>query len=127
MGKTRSRSRGQQGGLAAYPPSAWGNVLATAGTGWNQFMNTLSLSNPSQSNVLVLENINRSGGNMPANANAKTMTGGRKRHRKRSLTRSRRGGNLGPVLYQAAAPLTLLAMNQMAKRRFKNRSFKNRR
>jgi hypothetical protein len=124
--RSRTRSRGQQGGNA-YPPSAWGNVLETAGNGWTQFMNTFSLNNSinnsinnsSQSlnsNGLVLKDTSRSG------INVKPMAGGRRRK-----TRSRRGGNIGPVLNQAAVPLALLAMNQYAKRRsFKNRSSKKR-
>jgi hypothetical protein len=121
MTKSKSRNRSQKGG-GALPPSAWGNVLETAGNGWQQFMNTLSLNNPSQSNVLALQNTSRSGNNV---GNTRTMKGGR----------SRRGGNLVPVLNQAAVPLTLLAMNQYAKRKhksskrrsFKRRSFKRRR
>lgn len=119
MTKSKSRNQSQKGG-SALPPSAWGNVLETAGSGWQQFMNTLSLNNPSQSNVLALQNTSRSGNNA---VNTKTMKGGRK-------TRSRRGGNLVPVLNQAAVPLTLLAMNQYAKRKHKSskrRSFKRRR
>lgn len=121
--RSKTRSRGQRGGNVS-PPSAWGNVFDTAGDGWTQFMNTLSLNNnnPSQSNLLHLKNTSRSGIN--ANANARTMKGGRK-------TRSRRGGNFAGVLGQGAAPLVLLGMNQYAKRYSskvkhgrRNRSFK---
>ena len=110
-GKSRSRSQ-RGGGAQQYPASAWGNVLSTAGSGWTQFMNTLSTNNPSQSNVLVP--------NTNANVNAKTMTGGRRRKgRKTRRTRSKRGGNIGSVLSQAAVPFTLVALNQFAKRRSK--------
>jgi hypothetical protein len=128
--RSRTRSRGQQGGNA-YPPSAWGNVLETAGNGWTQFMNTFSLNNSPNnspinslnnslnSNGLVLKDTSRSG------VNGKPMAGGKRRQNR---TRRRRGGNIGAVLNQAAVPLALLAMNQYAKRRSsKKRSFRRRR
>jgi hypothetical protein len=122
--RSKSRSRGQQGGNA-YPPSAWGNVLETAGNGWTQFMNTFSINNPLNNslnpNGLVPVNTSRSG------INVKPMAGGKRR---RNKTRRRRGGNIGAVLNQAAVPLALLAMNQYSKRRtskHRHRSFKRRR
>jgi hypothetical protein len=120
--RTRSqrRTRGQQGGSAGLPPSAWGNVFSSAGDGWTQFMNTLSLSNSSPSNVIVL--------NKNANINSKPMTGGKGRRRvrrrsqsrgqtrsqSRGQTRSRRGGNIGAVLNQALVPFSLVALNHFA-------------
>ena len=116
----QQRSRYQRGGSSnleansansANSPSAWSYGLTTAGNGWTQYMNTLSTNNPSPSNVLVL--------NSKANG---TMSGGKRRKgRKGRRTRSKRGGNIGSVVSQAAAPLTLIALNQFAKRYQKKR------
>lgn len=122
-GRGRGRSQSQQGGSADYPASAWGNVLASAGNGWTQFMNTLSLNNPSQSNVLVLNNRN----DLNAAMKVKPMSGGRTRGRGktrskgRNKTRSNRGGNIGTVFSQAAAPLALIGMNQVIGSRSRRR------
>jgi|LauGreDrversion4_2_1035121.scaffolds.fasta_scaffold626237_1 hypothetical protein len=88
------KTRKQRGG------SAWSWGLTTAGDGWTQFMNSLSVNNPT--NNLVLAN--------------KSMKGG-KRRRKRSV---KKGGNIGAVISQAAAPLTLFAMQHLASRKRKS-------
>uniref|UniRef100_A0A6C0IW34 Uncharacterized protein n=1 Tax=viral metagenome TaxID=1070528 RepID=A0A6C0IW34_9ZZZZ len=128
MAKTRhmrkrgrgSRKRGHKGGdLAGNPASAWGWGLGTAGNGWTQFMDTLTLQ-PGQniaaakSNVLVP--VGRPNANEPLQS--VKMNGGRRRkHSRRS--RSRKGGNWGVVLNQAAAPLALLGANQYFGKRSK--------
>jgi hypothetical protein len=105
--------KSQRGGeLAGNPSSAWGWGLGTAGNGWQQFMDTLTVqpgqnASVDQSNILALKK------------------GGKRRHRsasKRRNGRSRKGGNFGAVLSQAVVPLTLLAAQQgYAKRTRKNR------
>lgn len=52
------------------------------------------------------------------------MAGGRRR-RHRHSRRYKRGGNLGPVLYEAAVPLTLFAAQQMYKRKGTRRTRKH--
>jgi hypothetical protein len=100
----RSRSRSQRGGeLAGNPPSSWGWGLGTAGDGWKQFMDSLTVQ-PGQN-----ANINQSNNLVPVSK------GGRRRSRGRG--RSRRGGSLGAVISQAAVPLTLLAAQQTYGRR----------
>lgn len=95
-----ARRRKQRGGdLAGNPASAWGWGVGTMGSGWQQFMNTMSLNN-SPSNNLVL-------------ANKQQVGGRRSRRRSRRSRGSRRGGNFGAVLSQASAPLALLGMQQM--------------
>ncbi len=69
--------------------------LGNLGSGWNQFMNSLTLQNVTPANS--------------APSGPAPLKGGR--HRKR------RGGNLGLVLSQAAVPGALIALNQTAKRR----------
>jgi len=113
MSKTRRMKKSQRGGeLAGNPSSAWGWGLGTAGNGWQQFMDTLTVqpgqnASVDQSNILALKK------------------GGKRRHRsasKRRNGRSRKGGNFGAVLSQAVVPLTLLAAQQgYAKRTRKNR------
>ena len=102
--RSHSRKRSQKGGdLSGNPPSAWGWGLGTAGDGWRQFMYSLTLqpgqnANMNQSNDLVLKKGGRSR---------------RSRSSRKSRSRSRRGGNLGLVLSQAAVPLSLLGVQQM--------------
>ena len=95
MAKTHRHHKKQRGGgLAGNPPSAWGWGLGTMGSGWQQFMDTLTLQ-PGQSQVA-------------AHSNNIVIKGGQRRR-----IRSRRGGNIGAVLNQAVAPLALLGMQQM--------------
>jgi hypothetical protein len=143
MGKSYSkrrhlRTRKQRGGdLAGNPASAWGWGLGTVGDGFTQIMNSLTLQPgqniaTAQSNNLVpVNNINAS--NPTSSMLQPNMGGGSRRrrrvHRSRSRSRSRgrsrgrgrssskRGGNWGAVLNQAAAPLVLLGAQQMYGRR----------
>lgn len=102
---TRHNKKTQKGGdLAGNPPSAWGWGLGTAGTGWNQFMNALSLNN-SQSNVLVPITNAKSG------VNSKSMMGGKSRRMRRS---AKRGGNVASLVSEAIVPLSLMGMNHLA-------------
>jgi hypothetical protein len=109
----RTRRVAQRGGeLAGNPPSAWGWGLGTVGSGWQQFMNSLTLQPgqnlaTQQSNDIVPKN----------NLNAQTVqAGGRRR-------RARRGGNWAAVASQAAVPAALIVMNNaMGSRRNRNRS-----
>jgi hypothetical protein len=142
MVKHQSRKRGrsnmnkslkQSGGdLAGNPPSAWGWALGTAGDGWKQFMDSLTLQPgqgmaDSHNNDLVpVKNLKAQSGmgvgpnlkgdipraNMNMNMNMKR--GGKRRHK--------RGGSFGAVLSQAAVPAVLLATQQSYKPR---RSMKN--
>ena len=131
MGKSYSkrrhlRTRKQRGGdLAGNPASAWGWGLGTVGDGFTQIMNSLTLQPgqnlaTSQSNNLVpVNNINASN---PASSMLQPNVGGgsrrrRRMHRSRGRSRSKRGGNWGAVLNQAAAPLVLLGAQQMYGRR----------
>ena len=108
MAKSRKMKRRQRGGdLAGNPSSAWGWGLGTAGNGWQQFMDTLTVqpgqnASVDQSNILALK-----------------TKGGKRRHRSASKgrSRSRKGGNFGAVVSQAVVPLTLLAAQQGYARR----------
>lgn len=108
----RSRQRG--GNLAGNPPSAWGWGLGTVGNGWTQFMNSLSLQ-PGQNIATARSNdivpVNNVNANNPTLPNPKV--GGRRRRRRTS----KRGGNIGAVLSQAAVPGILLAAQQTYGRR----------
>lgn len=120
MAKTRhmrkrhaTRSRAHRGGdLAGNPPSSWGWGLGTAGNGWTQFMNSLTLQ-PGQNIAAAKSNDLVPVGNPNANEPLQSvkMNGGKRRRSRRS--RSRKGGNWGAVLNQAAAPLVLLGANQV--------------
>ncbi len=134
MAKTRhmrkrgrgSRKHGHRGGeLAGNPASAWGWGLGTAGNGWTQFMNSLTLQ-PGQNIAAAKSNDLVPVGNPNANEPLQSvkMNGGRKR--KHGKSRSRKGGNWGAVLNQAAAPLALLGANQyFGKRSRRHRSRKH--
>jgi|688.fasta_scaffold11741_16 hypothetical protein len=127
--KTRTRRQGQHGGnLAGNPPSSWGWGLGTAGNGWTQFMNSLTLQPTAnvatiQSNQLVpVGNINADNtqgmigtnlkGDIPGQAGGKKRRRSKSRSNTRSNTRSRRGGSWGAILGQAAVPGVLLAAQQ---------------
>ena len=122
MAKTRhmrkrhaARSRAHRGGdLAGNPPSSWGWGLGTAGNGWTQFMNSLTLQ-PGQNIAAAKSNDLVPVGNPNANEPLQSvkMNGGKKHRSRRTRSRSRRGGNWGAVLNQAAAPLVLLGANQV--------------
>ena len=92
---SKTRRKSQRGGeLAGNPPSGWGWTLGTAGNGWTQFMNSMTLqpgqnASTAQSTQLVIK-------------------GGRKRK-----SRGKRGGSWGAIASQAAAPLSLVAMNHL--------------
>ena len=115
--KRRSKVRSQKGGdLGGNPASSWGWGLGTVGSGWTQFMNSLSLQPgdtlaSSQSNNIV--------------ANKQVNTGGGRRRRRHS--RGKRGGNMLAVVEQAAVPLALLGMQQAygKNRTRKARSFRH--
>jgi len=122
MAKTRhmrrrhaARSRSHKGGdLAGNPPSSWGWGIGTAGNGWTQFMNSLTLQ-PGQNIAAAKSNDLVPVGQPNANEPLQSvkMNGGRRRkHSRRHRSRSRKGGNWGAVLNQAAAPLVLLGANQ---------------
>ena len=123
-----SRKHSHRGGeLAGNPPSAWGWGLGTAGNGWTQFMDTLTLQ-PGQNIAAAKSNdlvpVGRPNANEPLQS--VKMNGGRRRKYGRSKSRSRKGGNWGAVLNQAAAPLALLGANQyFGKRSRRNRSRKH--
>jgi hypothetical protein len=129
--KSRTMRRSQKGGdLGGNPASAWGWGMGTLGNGWTQFMNSLTLQpgqnlGTSQSNNIVpVNNVNAQDSQGMIGTNLKgdiPKVGGGKRRRARSRARSssKRGGNLGSVLYQAVVPGTLFALNQSAKRRNK--------
>ena len=119
MAKTRhmrkrhsSRTRSHKGGeLAGNPASSWGWGLGTAGNGWTQFMNSLTLQ-PGQNIAAAKSNdLVPVGKPNAAEPLQSVKMGGGKRRRHRS--RSRKGGNWGAVLNQAAAPLVLLGANQI--------------
>ena len=106
---SKSRTMRQRGGdLGQNPPSSWGWMLGTVGTGPEQVSNVNA--QPTQSNDIVPLASQQ-------NVGAPPQSGGkRRRHR----SRSKRGGNLGAlgaVLKQAVVPGTLVFLNQSAKRR----------
>ena len=108
--RTMRRSRKQRGGdLAGNPPSAWGWGMGTLGNGWTQFMNSLTVqpganaATAASNDIVPVKNINAN------NPPSQQMKGGRRRGRR---TRTRRAGNFGAVLSQAAAPLLLLGAQQ---------------
>lgn len=130
---SRTMRRGQHGGnLAGNPPSAWGWGLGTLGNGWTQFMNSLTLQpgqnlGAIQSNTSVpIGNLNAQTyqGNIGANMGGDIPQSGGKKHRRnrRHRSRGKRGGNLLPVLEQAAVPGALFIMNNaMGKRSRRHR------
>ena len=112
----KSKTMKQRGGdLGGNPPSAWGYMLGTVGNGPQQFYNTFIRSTTQSNDILPLGGASSSQpsiGTIPqAGAN---LTGGKRRRHK---NKSKRGGNLGAVLAQAAVPGTLFLLNQSAKRR----------
>ena len=130
--KSRTMRRMQRGGeLSGNPPSAWGWGLGTLGNGWTQFMNTMSLQPGSnlgavQSNASVpVNNLNAQSaqGNIGPNMGGDIpQQGGRKRRgRGRGRCASKRGGDIGAVLSQAAVPGALIIMNNALGKRSKRR------
>jgi hypothetical protein len=144
MVKHQSRKRGRRnmnksvkqsgGDLAGNPPSAWGWALGTAGNGWTQFMNSLTLqpgqgiADANNNDTVPIKNLKaQSGtgigtnlkGSIPG-ANMYMKRGGKRRHK--------RGGSFGAVLTQAAAPIVLLAAQQSynPRRSMKNKTRKGR-
>lgn len=120
MARHSRRHRKQRGGdLAGNPPSAWGWGLGTMGNGWTQFMNSLTLQ-PGQNIASASSNdivpVGRPNANDP---NIPKVGGKRRRHRHRRT--SKRGGNVGAVLSQAAVPGILLAAQQSYGRTRKHR------
>ncbi len=119
--RTHSRRHQRGGALDGNPPSAWGWGLGTLGNGWTQFMNSLSLQpgqnlGASQSNAIVPvgnPNAQTATGNIGPNMTGDIPKGGARRRRRTC----KRGGNLAPVIAQAAVPGALLILNQTAKRR----------
>jgi len=115
--KRGTRRHKQHGGdLAGNPPSAWGWGLGTLGNGWTQFMNSLTLQ-PGQNLGAIQSNASVPVGNLNAQTNQGNIgpdmkgnipgqAGGKKRR-----SRAKHGGNLMPVLEQAAVPVALIAMN----------------
>jgi len=98
MPRSRSKTmrRSQRGGsLNGNPPSSWGWMLGTVGNGWTQFLNTFE-AQPGQN--LNIDNSN----------NIVPTKGGGKRHK----SSHKKGGN---IVSQAAVPLVLVGLNQMAK------------
>lgn len=112
--RRHSKQMAQQGGY----DSAWSYGLETVGNGWTQFLNALTIQpgqnlGTVQSNDIVpIKNINAQNSQPYLGPNLQTIKGGRRRSR-RTRSRSRRGGNLGAVVNQAAVPLALLAAQQM--------------
>ena len=130
--KSRTRRRMQRGGeLAGNPPSAWGWGLGTLGNGWNQFTNSLTLQSgenlgASQSNSIVPvnnSNAQTAQGNIGPNMNENIpgQQGGRRRRRRRGRRGTKRGGDMGAVLSQAAVPGALILMNNALGRRSSRR------
>ena len=129
--KRRSQSKARTmrmkgGGLAGNPPSSWGWGLGTAGNGWTQFMNALTLqpgqnAGTVQSNNLVpVGNINAQDSQPSIGSNLKgaiPQSGGRRGRRRRGTKRGGNLGALGAVVNQAIVPGTLLAAQQMYGRR----------
>jgi len=112
----KSKTMKQRGGdLGGNPPSAWGYMLGTVGNGPQQFYDTF-IKSTTQSNVIVpLGGASSSQPNLTgSNLTGSNLTGGKRRRLK---NKSKRGGNLGAVLAQAAVPGTLFLLNQSAKRR----------
>ena len=105
------------------------NALRLAGPMNTQFDNTMNSPNPG--NGLVLLNGRSITSSGPS---SNTMTGGRRRHGRRSRARGRgrrsrasRGGFIGSAINQAIVPLSLLAMQQSYKGRGQFKSRSNRR
>jgi hypothetical protein len=120
----------QRGGeLAGNPPSAWGWGLGTLGNGWTQFMNTMSLQpgqnlGAVQSNSIVpVNNLNAQSaqGNIGPNMTGDIPQQGGRRRRGRGRRGSKRGGDIGAVLSQAAVPGALIIMNNSLGKRSRRR------
>jgi hypothetical protein len=132
--KSRTMRRAQRGGdLAGNPPSSWGWGLGTAGNGWTQFINAMTLQPgqnlaTQQGTLLVpvgASNINANNTQGMIGTNLKggiPQSGGKKRRRK-----SKRGGSWGAIASQAAVPAVLVALNQSFRKRTKTPFGKSRR
>ena len=132
--KSRTMRRAQRGGdLAGNPPSSWGWGLGTAGGGWNQFMNAMTLQPgqnlaTQQGTQLVpvgAANINANNAQGMIGTNLKggiPQSGGKKRRH-----RSKCGGSWGAIASQAAVPAVLVGLNQSFHKRMKNPFGKSRR
>jgi hypothetical protein len=116
--RSRSRSRSRKGG-SSYPDSAWGYGLKTIGDLSTQIQNSLEISpgqnlGTSQSNAInPIKNINAQNSQPYLNPNLSTHKGGRKRSR----SRSKKGGFWGQIIQQAATPLALLGLQQNYKKK----------
>jgi len=119
--KAKTMRHSQHGGaLAGNPPSAWGWGMGTVGNGWTQFLNSLTLQpgqnlGTIQSNDIVpVGNINAQDTQGMIGPNLKgeipTQSAGKRIvNRKKHKHSSKRGGNIGTVLGQAAVPGALMA------------------
>ena len=132
--KRRSKVRSQKGGdLGGNPASSWGWGLGTVGSGWTQFMNSLSLQ-PGQNlgaiqsnNLVPIGNVNAQtsqpsiGPNLTGAVPSNSVGGGkRRRHKHRRSVKH--GGDIGAVISQAAVPgVLLVAQNMYGKRTRKHR------
>lgn len=109
--KAKTRRMAQRGGeLSGNPASSWGWGLGTMGSGWQQFMNSLTLQ-PGQNLATQQNNDTVPKNNL--NAQNVLQRGGRRRHR----SRAKRGGNWAAVASQAAVPAALIVMNNAMGRR----------
>lgn len=94
--------RKQSGGsLDGNPPSAWGWMLGTVGNGLTQFQNVFI---PKAGTNLSIDQSN----------DIVPVTSGKQTGGKRRKSSKKRGGN---IVSQAAVPLVLVGLNQMAKTR----------
>lgn len=106
MPKRRNSKRTRKGGMNSASPSTYSDAasyaLATAGSANTQYNNVFDIG------------INNQRGNGLIGLQGQTVGGGRSR---RNQSRSRKGGVLGGIISTAAAPATLLAMQQSYKRK----------
>jgi hypothetical protein len=87
-------------------------MLGTVGNGPQQFYNTFIKSTTQSNDIVPLVGASSSQPNLTG-AIIPQAGGKRRRHKRQS----KRGGNLGAVLAQAAVPGTLFLLNQSAKSR----------
>jgi len=113
MGNKNTRK--QKGG-SSNSPSGWGYVYNTVGDGWTQFQNALTLE-PGQNlgsinsnDIEPVSNINaQNTEGFPTDQNLTLIQKAGKKNK------TKKGGNWGAILGQAAAPIALIGAQQMYK------------
>ena len=118
------KSKKYRGGSGS-PASAWGYVYNTVGDGYTQFRNALTLQpgenlgTLNNNDIEPKSNLNaQSNQGMPTSSDLSLI-------QKAGSKRRRRGGNMGSIVNQALAPLSLIALKYGFAKRNRRRNSKS--